>query len=149
MKRAWSIILTAVLFAALLTAAGCKPKPTAPSPSPVIAVTPKPSAPLPTPPPEPSSVVPPVVSPAASPGTTVESTIKGFEEGKVVKAKDVPEVEKAVKAKYKDAKIKSITMETYENKQIYHVILEAAVDGNKDLCVTSDGVVTPMTTPAP
>ncbi len=142
MKRI-NVLILAALTAALLLSVGCKRSTTpTPSPSPILTATPMPSA----------AITPeqPATSPdtLASPDTSAGMTIPDFEEGKVVTEADVPDVVKAVTDKYPDAKIKTITMETYEDKQCYHVLLEEAVDGNKDLMVTPDGTVTPMKTDA-
>ncbi len=72
----------------------------------------------------------------------VNGAISGFEEGKQVNESDVPEVTKAVKGKYANAKITGITMSTHEGNQVYHVMLEGAAD-TTDIYVDAQGNITP------
>ena len=75
----------------------------------------------------------PTVNPTASPlatkspvgtdggGTGALGEIPNFMEGTVVDAEDVPEIVKAIEAKYAGASIQSITHETYLENQVYQV----------------------------
>lgn len=154
MKKTLTAVLVCVMLAALL-ASGCRSGNVAPSPSPSPMATPKVTVTPATTPAVPS----PEVSGSPEQGGTGNGTgdngtgtgtgsesITGFEEGKTVDLAATPEIERAVKEKYSDAKVKSATYETYQSKQAYHVVLEEAVEGSKDLYVFADGTVTPMST---
>ena len=146
MKRTLTAVLVCAMLAITALASGCASGKVTPSPSPMA--TPKVTVAPTTAPTEPAATaLPPANSPDTTPGGEAGAgTIEGFEEGKTVDETAMAAVKKAVTAKYPDAKIKSATFETYQDKQAYHVILEEAVDGNTDIYVFADGTVTPMTT---
>ena len=97
----------------------------------------------------------PTVNPTASPlatkspvgtdggGTGALGEIPNFMEGSVVDAEDVPEIVKAIEAKYAGASIQSITHETYLENQVYHIVLNGAADGTTQVYVQPDGTIIP------
>lgn len=97
----------------------------------------------------PDNSVAPAVS--SSPvGTPDNMVIEGFKEGDSVDMDKLPDaVTKAVKAKYPDATIKSATYATYENQQMYKLVLQNAGDSASEQCyVKADGTIVPYTATA-
>lgn len=116
MKKTAAMMLAMALIAAF---AGCAPQNTpAPSPSPAAVATPAAS---------------PVVSPEVTNNAEVgpntqgntDGVIEGFKEGEVVDADKLPDkVKTAIKEKYPEATIKTVTFATYENQQLYKILLQ-------------------------
>lgn len=79
---------------------------------------------------------------AAAGGALTGGIINGFEEGKVVDQSEIPDVVQAVKEKYPDAQINSVTMTSHEDKQVYHVMLDGTAD-TKEIYVDSQGNISP------
>jgi len=131
MKRKISLTLVLIL-SLVLVFAGCKKG--AVTPSPALTVKPATTATI-----QPSAS-PTSTAPMTSPGTTA-GAITGFEEGKTVDVKTIPDVEKAVLAKYAGATIKSVTFATYMNQQAYKVMLSGATDGTTEAYVDATGKV--------
>ena len=135
MKRKISLTLVLILLIVLVFA-GCKMNGTV-TPSPVLTVKPS---------------MMPSASPAGTPGTSPAATagmITGFQEGKTVDIKTVPNVEKAIMAKYPGATIKSVTFAKYMNQQAYKVMLSGATDGTAEAYVGADGKIINGTTTSP
>ena len=136
MKKTAAMMLAMALIAAF---AGCAPQNTpAPSPSPAAVATPAAS---------------PVVSPEVTnnagtgPNTqgNTDGVIEGFKEGEVVDADKLPDkVKTAIKEKYPEATIKTVTFATYENQQLYKILLQKTEsDTTEEVYVTANGAITP------
>ena len=132
MKKTAAMMLAMALIAAF---AGCAPQNTpAPSPSPAAVATPAAS---------------PVVSPEVTnnagtgPNTqgNTDGVIEGFKEGEVVDADKLPDkVKTAIKEKYPEA----VTFATYENQQLYKILLQKTEnDTTEEVYVTADGAIIP------
>lgn len=132
MKKTAAMMLAMALIAAF---AGCAPQSTpAPSPSPAAAATP--------------AVSPEVTNNAeVGPNTqgNTDGVIEGFMEGEVVDADKLPEKVKAViKEKYPEATIKTVTFATYENQQLYKILLQKTENNTtEEVYVTADGAIIP------
>ncbi len=134
MKKTAAMMLAIALITAF---AGCAPQDTpSPSPSPAAAATPAASP-----------AVSPQVTNNAGPNTqgNAEGVIEGFREGEVVDTDKLPEkVKTAVKEKYPEAAIKTVTFATYENQQLYKVLLQKTEnDTTEEVYVTANGVIIP------
>ncbi len=135
MKKTAAMMLSLALMAAF---AGCAPqaKP-APTPSPAV-ITPVPS---------PAAAPEATSSPAAAPNTPGDAggAIEGFKEGELVDAEKLPDkVKAAIKEKYPEATIKSVTFATYENKQLYKVLLQKTeTDATEEVYAAADGTIIP------
>lgn len=136
MKKTAAIMLAMALIAAF---AGCAPQNTpAPSPSPAAVATPAAS---------------PVVSPEVTNNAEVgpntqgntDGVIEGFKEGEVVDADKLPDkVKTAIKEKYPEATIKTVTFATYENQQLYKILLQKTEnDTTEEVYVTANGAIIP------
>ena len=132
MKKTAAMMLAMALIAAF---AGCAPQNTpAPSPSPAAVATPAAS---------------PVVSPEVTNNAEVgpntqgntDGVIEGFKEGEVVDADKLPDkVKTAIKEKYPEATIKTVTFATYENQQLYKILLQKTEnDTTEEVYVTANG----------
>ena len=137
MKRRFLIIVMVAMFALFAAACSCdvQPSPT-PGASPSI-------APSPSIMPSPSAMPSPDSSPDNSPGTTdgTNGDIPNFSEGTVVQPEDVPDIVKAVKDKYADAEITSITHANYMNKKVYKVILKTKDNAAEEIYIQHDGTI--------
>ena len=124
MKKTAAMMLAMALIAAF---AGCAPqnKP-APSPSPAAVAT-------------------PAASPVVSPEGNTDGVIEGFKEGEVVDADKLPDkVKTAIKEKYPEATIKTVTFATYENQQLYKILLQKTEnDTTEEVYVTANGIIIP------
>ncbi len=143
MRKSFSIMLT-VLLACLCI--GCartaEPVPTPLTPAATAdVIEPMPSAAPGASEPMPNNAVGATDGTLAG-GALAGGMIAGFEEGKVVEQMDAPDVVKAVKAKYPDATIKSITYATHAGNQVYHVMLDGAAD-TPEIYVDANGQITP------
>lgn len=131
-----------IVLAVVLILGGCR-RGTTPAATPSPALTMRPSA-SPALSPSADPAVSPGMSPEMSPSTSgspAAGIIPGFTEGNVVDKEQVPEIVQAVKAKYPNAEITSITHSTYMEKQTYLVMISGAADGVKELHVTADGAI--------
>ena len=132
MKKTAAMMLAMALIAAF---AGCAPQNTpAPSPSPAAVASP---------------VVSPEVTNNAEVGPNTQGNtdgvIEGFMEGEVVDADKLPDkVKTAIKEKYPEATIKTVTFATYENQQLYKILLQKTEnDTTEEVYVTADGAIIP------
>ena len=133
------IIMAAVLVACLCV--GCT-NTTEPAPTPLMpTATADVIESMPSASPDASAAMPDAPSDLAG-GMTTGGVIAGFEEGKNVKQTDAPDVVSAVKAKYPDATIKSITYATHAGNQVYHVMLDGVAD-TTEIYVDAAGQITP------
>ena len=133
MKKTAAMMLAMALIAAF---AGCAPQNTpAPSPSPAAVATPAAS---------------PVVSPEVTNNAEVgpntqgntDGVIEGFKEGEVVDADKLPDkVKTAIKEKYPEATIKTVTFATYENQQL--LLKKTEHDTTEEVYVTANGAIIP------
>ena len=130
MKKTAAMMLAMALIAAF---AGCAPQNTpAPSPSPAAVATPAAS---------------PVVSPEVTNNAEVgpntqgntDGVIEGFKEGEVVDADKLPDkVKTAIKEKYPEATIKTVTFATYK------ILLQKTEnDTTEEVYVTANGAIIP------
>jgi len=134
MKKTAAMMLAMALIAAF---AGCAPQNT-PAPSPAAVATPAAS---------------PVVSPEVTNNAEVgpntqgntDGVIEGFKEGEVVDADKLPDkVKTAIKEKYPEATIKTVTFATYENQQLYKILLQKTEnDTTEEVYVTANGAIIP------
>ena len=111
----------------------------------------------PAPSPSPAAVATPAASPVVSPEVTnnagtgpntqgnTDGVIEGFKEGEVVDADKLPDkVKTAIKEKYPEATIKTVTFATYENQQLYKILLQKTEnDTTEEVYVTADGAIIP------
>ena len=136
MKKRVSLAMMAMLIvAAMLMAAGCAnntPDP-APSPSPQANISPSPDAPMVE------------VSPEVQQSPMAEGPIENFVEGAVIELTQLPgEISDAIKKEYADATVKSASYATYENQQMYKVVIQRAEDdATEDVYVTAEGKIIP------
>ena len=123
-----------LLLAAVLMAAGCaNTKEPQATPMPAVTSTPKAEQPV-------ESATPDVQQPPMTGGV-----IQNFVEGAVVEIAQLPqEITAAIKKEYADATVKSASYATYENEQMYKVVIQRAEDdATEDVYVTSDGRIIP------
>ena len=123
MKKTAAMMLAMALIAAF---AGCAPQNTpAPSPSPAAVAT----------------------NAGTGPNTqgNTDGVIEGFKEGEVVDADKLPDkVKTAIKEKYPEATIKTVTFATYENQQLYKILLQKTEnDTTEEVYVTANGAIIP------
>ena len=73
------------------------------------------------------------------------AAIEGFKEGEVVDADKLPDkVKTAIKEKYPEATIKTVTFATYENQQLYKILLQKTEnDTTEEVYVTANGAIIP------
>ena len=144
MKKTTTAFLLAALLLGSVLLCACESGNVSPSPSP--AATLRPTTPA-TPAASPSApAASPVTSasPATGTGDDVQVTpLEGFEEGKAVEQSKVPDVVKALKDKYPDATIKSITYAMNGVQQAYHVMLTNKDKSTTEIYVSPDGTITP------
>ncbi len=151
-------MLFAAALAMIVSLAGCACSGTvAPTPTPSLAPVATPTAEIIEPSPDimtspdamnsPDAQKSPDASASTSPDTngnpaggTGGTSIKDFKEGTEVKEADVPEIASAVKAKYENAKIKSIKHAMRENKQVYEVEITSG-STTQTVYVQPDGTV--------
>lgn len=107
--------------------------------------------------PSPAAVATPAASPVVSPEVTnnaevgpntqgnTDGVIEGFKEGEVVDADKLPDkVKTAIKEKYPEATIKTVTFATYENQQLYKILLQKTEnDTTEEVYVTANGAIIP------
>ena len=74
-----------------------------------------------------------------------DGVIEGFKEGEVVDADKLPDkVKTAIKEKYPEATIKTVTFATYENQQLYKMLLQKTEnDTTEEVYVTANGAIIP------
>lgn len=138
MKKRVSLAMMAMLIvAAMLMAVGCAnntPDP-APSPSPDTMISPSPETEGPM----------VEVSPSAEQPPMAGGVIQNFVEGAVVEIAQLPaEITDAIKKEYADATVKSASYATYENQQMYKVVVQRAEDDTtEEVYVTADGKIIP------
>ena len=74
-----------------------------------------------------------------------DGVIEGFKEGEVVDADKLPDkVKTALKEKYPEATIKTVTFATYENQQLYKILLQKTEnDTTEEVYVTANGAIIP------
>ena len=115
----------------------------------------------PAPSPSPAAVATPAASPVVSPEVTnnaevgpntqgnTDGVIEGFKEGEVVDADKLPDkVKTAIKEKYPEATIKTVTFATYENQQLYKILLQKTEnDTTEEVYVTANGAIIPARLP--
>ena len=138
MKKRVSLAFAAIfVVAAMLMAAGCarKTPEATPSPSPEIMASPGPDGG--------NATV--EVSPDAQQSPSVGGAITNFVEGAVVELTQLPEkVTEAVKKQYAEGTVKSASYATYENQQMYKVIIERPEDNTtEEVYVTAEGKIIP------
>lgn len=144
MKRFTLLTGTAVLILTALLAAGCANGGNITDVIPTVIPTtvPPQTEALATPTPDNTEIT--ITNPASTDMSTggpltTGDIIEGFSQGKVVTPEDVPDIVKAVEAKYEGASVQSITHALYMDKQMYEVIFTSQDGEQITVYVSPDG----------
>lgn len=140
-----TMLFAAVLLVAVLAGCACSGT-TVPSPTASLAPVATPTVEVIQPSPDtlttPDMANNPDAAAANTPGAAQGNTvaITNFKEGTQVMEADVPQVVSAIKAKYENAKIKTLKHAMHEDKQAYEVDIESG-STTKTIYVLPDGTV--------